>query len=167
MSDAASKSSPSRTNKFREANSADVSNLAALINAAFAIEEEFIGGPRTNDDGVRAYMQRGKFLVAEENELLVGCVYLEIRGDRGYLGLLSVDPLRQKTGLGRVLVAEAESFFRRANCHAVDLRMVSARTELPPFYRHLGYVESGTESFTPDTPSKAPCHFVVMSKSLA
>ena len=166
MSDAASKFLPTRTEKFRQANSADVPNLATLINAAFAVEEEFIGGPRTNDDGVRDYMQRGKFLVAEDKELLIGCVYLEIRGDRGYLGLLSVDPLHQKTGLGRALVAEAENYFRHAKCHAVDLRMVSARAELPPFYRHLGYLESGTESFTPETPAKAPGHFVVMSKSL-
>jgi hypothetical protein len=60
----------------------------------------------------------------------------------------------------------AEDFFRAARCVAVDLRIVSARTPLPPFYRHLGYVETGTAPLPPDAPAKVPCHFILMSKTL-
>lgn len=144
----------------------DVDVLARLINAAFRVEQPFIDGDRTDPEGVRAYMEEGKFLVAEDSAGLAGCVYVELRGDRGYLGLLGVDPPRQATGLGRKLMDAAENYFREAGCCAVDLRVISARTPLPSFYRHLGYVETGTAPFAPDVPLKVPCHYICMSKSL-
>jgi GNAT superfamily N-acetyltransferase len=140
--------------------------LARLINAAFRVEQPFIEGDRINPDGVGAYMERGKFLLAEDSAGLAGCVYVELRGDRGYVGLLGVDPPRQGTGLGRKLMDAAENYFREAGCRAVDLRIVSARTPLPAFYRHLGYVETGAAPFPADAPAKVPCHFILMSKSL-
>jgi ribosomal protein S18 acetylase RimI-like enzyme len=152
---------------IRFAQSADVAALAALINAAFRVEQPFIEGDRTNPDGVRTYMQKGKFLLAEGAAGLAGCVYVELRGDRGYLGLLGVDPAKQGAGLGRKLMEAAENYFRDADCRAVDLRIVSARTPLPAFYRHLGYVETGTAPFAPDVPFKTPCHYILMSKSFS
>ena len=152
---------------IRFAQNADIAALTALINAAFRVEEAFIEGERTNPDGVRTYMQKGKFLLAEDAAGLAGCVYVELRGDRGYLGLLGVDPPRQGTGLGRKLMDAAENYFREASCRAVDLRIVSARTPLPAFYRHLGYLETGTAPFAPDIPLKTPCHYILMSKSLS
>jgi GNAT superfamily N-acetyltransferase len=134
---------------------------------AFRVELPFIDGDRTHPEGVRGYMKKGKFLLAEDSSGLAGCVYVELRGDRGYLGLLGVAPRRQGAGLGRKLMAAAEEFFREANCLAVDLRIVSARTPLPAFYRHLGYVETGTAPFPHDAPAKVPCHYILMSKSIA
>ncbi len=112
-------------------------------------------------------MQKGKFLIAEDSSGLIGCVYVEVRGEHGYLGLLGVDPPRQGSGLGRRLMDAAESFFREAGCRAIDLRIASARTPLPAFYRHLGYVESGTAPFPSDVPVKVPCHYILMSKAIA
>lgn len=145
----------------------DAEPLACLINSAFRVEQPFIEGDRINPDGVRAYMEKGKFLLAEDSAGLAGCVYVELRGDRGYVGLLGVDPPRQGTGLGRKLMDAAENYLREAGCRVVDLRIVSARTPLPAFYRHLGYLETGTAPFAPDVPVKVPCHFILMSKSLA
>ena len=145
----------------------DAEILARLINSDFRVEQPFIEGDRINPDGVRAYMGKGKFLLAEDSAGPAGCVYVELRGDRGYLGLLGVDPPRQGTGVGRKLMDAAESYFREAGCRAVDLRIVSARTPLPAFYRHLGYVQCGTAPFAPGVPVKVPCHYILMSKSLA
>ena len=152
--------------QIRRAESADVDALSALINIAFRVELPFIEGDRINPDGVREYMKKGKFLVAKDSASLAGCVYVEVRGARGYLGLLGVEPRRQGTGLGRKLMNAAEEFFRAANCVAIDLRIVSARTPLPAFYRHLGYVETGTAPLPPDAPVKVPCHYILMSKML-
>ena len=152
---------------IRFAQDADVVALAALINAAFRVEQPFIEGDRTNPDGVRNYMQKGKFLLAEDATGLAGCVYIELRGDRGYVGLLGVDPSRQGNGLGRKLMDAAESYLREVGCRAADLRIVSARTPLPAFYRHLGYMETGTAPFAPDVPLKTPCHYILMSKTLS
>jgi ribosomal protein S18 acetylase RimI-like enzyme len=165
--EAAKPSSALESIRIRLAQSADVEALAALINVAFRIELPFIDGDRINPDGVREYMKKGKFLLAEDSAGLAGCVYVELRGDRGYLGLLGVDPRRQGTGLGRKLMVAAENLFREALCVAVDLRIVSARTPLPAFYRHLGYLETGTAPFPHDVQAKVPCHYILMSKSLA
>jgi GNAT superfamily N-acetyltransferase len=164
---AAKPSSALESVHIRRAESTDVEALSALINIAFRVELPFIEGDRINPDGVRGYMKKGKFLIAEDSVGLAGCVYVEVRGDRGYLGLLGVEPRRQGTGLGRQLMNAAEDFFRTANCVAIDLRIVSARAPLPAFYRRLGYVEMGTAPLPPDSPVKVPCHFILMSKILA
>jgi len=152
---------------IRIAGDTDVEALTALINTAFRVELPFIDGDRTHPDGVREYMKKGKFLLAEDSAGLIGCVYVELRADRGYLGLLGVEPRRQGTGLGRKLMDAAEEFFRDAGCVAVDLRIISARTPLPAFYGHLGYTETGTAPFPHDVPAKVPWHYILMSKSLA
>ena len=152
--------------RIRPAQSADVEALARLINMAFLVELPFIEGERINAYGVREYMKKGKFLLAEDCVGLAGCVYVEVRGDRGYLGLLGVEPRCQGTGLGRKLMDAAEDYFRTARCVAIDLRIVSARTPLPAFYRHLGYVETGTAPLPADAPARVPCHFILMSKML-
>jgi ribosomal protein S18 acetylase RimI-like enzyme len=152
--------------RFRTADLNDIEALVLLINAAFRVELPYIEGDRTNPNGVRSYMEKGKFLLAEHAAGLAGCVYVELRGDRGYLGLLGVDPPRQGTGLGRKLMDAAENYFRQAGCVAIDLCVISARTPLPAFYRHLGYRETGTAPFAPDVPVKVPCHYILMSKTI-
>jgi GNAT superfamily N-acetyltransferase len=152
--------------RIRLAQITDLESLAALINSAFHVELPFIEGARTSPEGIRTYMEKGKFLLAEDSAGLVGCVYVELRRNRGYLGLLGVDPSRQGTGLGRKLMDAAENYFRENGCVAVDLRVISPRAPLPSFYRHLGYTETGTTPFAPEVPVKVPGHYILMSKSL-
>ncbi len=164
MKDAARVTSQSDPLRFRTADLDDVEALVRLVNAAFRVELPYIEGDRTNPEGVRAYMQKGKFLLVGDAAGLAGCVYLELRGDRGYLGLLGVDPPRQGTGLGRKLMDAAENYFRQAGCVAVDLRVISARTPLPAFYRHFDYHETGAAPFATEVPLKVPCHYILMTK---
>ena len=50
----------------------------------------------------------------------------------------------------------------------MDITVLSLRPELPPYYRKLGYVETGTEEFHPSRPLKAgvECHCIRMTKVL-
>lgn len=113
-------------------------------------------------------MRTGSLLVHEENHTLIGCVYVEKRGERAYLGLLSVLPSQQGTGLGKKLSAAAEEFAVKAGCIAMDLRIISARSEvMRPFYERLGYSVTGTSPLPDSVELKMPCHFIHMSKSLA
>ena len=151
---------------LREAGPADADRIAALVNRAFSAESWFKSTDRTNAAQVRELMRKGVFLLREEEMRLVACVYVEPRGDRAYLGMLSVERDVQGRGIGRRMMQAAEEFARRAGHVAIDLRIVHVREELPPYYRGLGYVEDGTEP-APDFPGvKIPIHFVLMSKSL-
>jgi GNAT superfamily N-acetyltransferase len=91
---------------------------------------------------------------------------VEPRGERGYFGLLAVDPGLQRSGLGSRLVAAAEEFCHAAGCQFMDLTIVNLRTELPGFYNRLGYTESGILPFPSDQQANQPCHLVKMSKPL-
>lgn len=152
--------------RTRFACSADAEALTRLINTAFLVESEIFDGDRVSTDGVLALFEKGKFLVAEDYAGLAGCVYVELQGDRGYIGLLSVDPPRQGSGLGRMLMEAAEKFFCEARCVAVDLRVVSPRAPLPAFYRHLGYAETHRSDMPAEARPKVPCQFIHMSKKL-
>jgi len=166
MSEPAKSSTQSDPVRFCPADLGDIDPLVRLINSAFRVEQPFIEGDRIDPEGIRSYIAKGKFLLAEDSAGLAGCVYVELRGNRGYLGLLGVDPPRQGTGLGRKLLNAAENLFHEAGCQAIDLRVISARAPLPAFYRHLGYRQTGTAPFAPDGPVKVPCHYILMSKSL-
>ena len=153
---------------FRFANESDQTALQSLINRAFAVESFFIRGDRVTPERLRESMQTGRFLLAEDEGQLVGCVYVELQGDSAYLGMLSIEPGRQKSGLGRRLVAAAEEFAREMGARRMDLTVVNVRTELPPYYRKLGYEVVGTEPIREEMVArvKQPCHFVRMSKPL-
>jgi GNAT superfamily N-acetyltransferase len=150
----------------RRADQADVEALTRLINAAFVVERVVFDGDRVDCAEVRAYMEKGTFLLSEAGSSLVGCVYVEMRDNHGYLGLLSVDPPRQGFGLGRRLVAAAEDFAQKAGARVMDLRVISARAELLPFYGRAGYEETGTAPFAAGLKTKVPSHYILMSKLL-
>ncbi len=148
----------------------DAPALTRLINSAYRVEAFFIIGDRISEPEVLARIggRHSEFLAIEGSASghLTGAVYVELRGDRGYFGMLSVDPGHQGTGLGRVLVEAAEAHCRRAGCRAIDIDVVNLRTELPPFYAKFGYVPTGTEAFPAPGKLKQPVHLVLMSKPL-
>lgn len=152
---------------IRIATPADAPQITAVINSAFRIAEGFfIDGNRITQIEVEQLLAKGAFLLAEVDEKLNGCVYVELRGERSYLGLLSVDPARQQAGLGTLLMNEAEHYCRERGSHFMDILIVSLREDLPAFYQKRGYVDNGTTPFPADIPTRIPCHFINMAKSL-
>ncbi|HEV8428004.1 MAG TPA: GNAT family N-acetyltransferase [Pyrinomonadaceae bacterium] len=158
---------PNSAAPIRLAVPADAARVTAVINAAFRIAEGFfIDGNRITQKEVEQSLAKGAFLLAEDGDKLNGCVYVELRGERSYLGLLSVDPGCQQSGLGSLLMREAEKYCRERGSHAMDILIVNLREDLPAFYERRGYVENGTTPFPLDVETKIPCHFINMSKSL-
>jgi ribosomal protein S18 acetylase RimI-like enzyme len=152
----------------RLATDADTARLNRLVNAALSIET-FLDGTRTSEESLAAMMRKGAILIAEDGEgRLTGCVYTEVRGERGYLGMLTVDPARQGLGLGTRIMRAAEEHLRSQGCVGVDIVVLSLRTELPPIYRRYGFVETGTAPYDLNRTIKTgdDCHFIVMSKDL-
>ena len=153
---------------IRTATARDLPAMISVVNTAFAVET-FIDGTRTDEERMTEMMRKGEFLLAErEPGRVVACVYVELRGEHGYFGMLAVDPSEQGTGLGRRMVEAAEDYCRRLGCKSMDITVLSLRPELPPFYRKLGYTETGVEEFHPSRPLRpgVECHSIVMSKAL-
>jgi|SRR5215469_420609 len=151
---------------IRTAKSSDAEAIARLVNTAFLVEQFFIERDRTSPATVRSLMEDGKFLLAEDGSGLVGCVHIDQNGERGYFGMLSVDPSRQGTGVGHRLVNAVEKHFRDAGCKFCDMKIVDVRTDLHTLYMRWGYTETGTAPYDDPTPTKIPVHFVLMSKRL-
>lgn len=153
--------------KVRQATELDVQNITATINNAFAeVELFFVDGDRVNKQEVIDSFHTGVFLVAESDEHMLGCVYVEPQGERAYLGLLSVDPHQQQRGVGSRLMRAAEELCFAAGCRFMDIKIVNLRTELPGYYEKFGYTPTGTSPFPAEVETKIPCHFIDMSKPL-
>ena len=153
---------------IRLAAPADIAATLPIINDAFAIET-FLEGNRANEDQLANMMRKGEFLLGYDSSgELAAAVYVEVRGTRGYFGMLAVAPAHQGKGFARAMVEAAELHCRHRGCTAMDLTVLSLRPELPPLYAKFGYVETGTEDFRPSRPLKdgVACHCIVMSKPL-
>ncbi len=151
----------------RVATANDRADIIALVNAAFTVET-FFEGTRTDDDRLTEMMGTRDFLVGEEGGRILASVSTEVRDERGYFGMLAVDPSQQGRGLGRVMVEAAEAHLRQRGCEVVDITVLSLRPELPGYYRKLGYVQTGVEEFHPSRPFKdgVECIAMVMTKEL-
>ena len=154
--------------KIRSATPGDAKALAGLISLAYRVEDFFVIGDRTNEAQVLALMEKSTLLLLEgESSELIGSVYVDVRGDTGYFGMLSIDPARQGRGFGARLIDAAERLCIDAGCSTMEIEVVNLRTELPDFYRRRGYAETGTRPFSPNERTKLPCHFIVMMKPLS
>jgi predicted N-acetyltransferase YhbS len=149
---------------LRAADAADVPRIVSLLNAAFAMERDFIDKDRTSAPEIARYMTTGTFFVVDGDASgLASCMYLEQRSDRLYLGMLAVNPSQQGRGLGKQMITAAERHAASLGCRALDIRIVDLRTELPPFYRALGFVDNGTEPLI-EPQLLRPAHFIRMTK---
>lgn len=157
---------PATNLRLRIADAADAEAITRLINAAFEVERAFLAGDRIQIGEVRDRLAKGQFILAEQDGSIIGCVYVEPGGERAYLGLLSVEPSMQRSGIGKRLMDAAEDHCRFLGCRFMDLRVVNLRTELPPYYRNLGYVQTGAMPFPHEVRVIVPCHLLIMSKPL-
>jgi|KBSSwiStaDraftv2_1062776.scaffolds.fasta_scaffold618806_2 ribosomal protein S18 acetylase RimI-like enzyme len=155
----------------RPATLADVDALVRVINLAYLVEADMFHGTRTTDADVhdRLAQPNALFLVAHDDAadgVLLGSVYVETRADRGYFGMLAVDPACQGRGLGRALVRAAEDYCRAAGSVAMDLDVVDLRRELTSFYGSLGYLVVGESPFAQPEQTKRPVRLIRMTKPL-
>jgi GNAT superfamily N-acetyltransferase len=144
----------------------DVPALVRLVNRAFVAESPYIEGERINENSLREMLAKGTFLLFEEDGEIIACTYIEPRGDRAHLGLVSVEPDRQQSGLGSQLMAAVEAHCRSAGFREMELRFINHRVELARFYARLGFVPTGTTESVTNHRIKVPFHFVQMIKRL-
>lgn len=153
---------------LRKATESDVAEMVAMINAAFEEEALFVNAPRTYPAQVAQYFRNGHFLLAHDDGKLVASVYYELRGERGYIGMLAVEPQQQRRGLGRAMMAAAEDTLRTHGCRLAELTVIEIRTALIAAYRRLGYADAGTVEPPEELRRKLmmPAKLVRMEKAL-
>ncbi|MFI7100688.1 GNAT family N-acetyltransferase [Streptomyces sp. NPDC050161] len=140
---------------FRSATDADIPGLVELIESAYrgdasragwTTEADLLEGQRTDPDGVaRVVGQEGsRLLIAEREGALIACCQLEHRDDHAYFGMFAVRPSLQGSGLGKVIIAEAERT-AQADWGVREMRMtvIRQREELIAWYERRGYRRTG------------------------
>ena len=147
----------------------DRASIVAITNAAYVVENNFVHGERTDNKHIDSCFEQGSFFVAYRNDDdsdVVGSVFWQIKGKRGYFGLLAVTPVAQGLGISKNLVTAVEQHCRAQQCSFVDISVLSVRTELFGFYRHLGYASFDTMAFDVPEKQKVPFHLIRMTKAL-
>lgn len=154
------------TLNVRPAASADIGALHALIEGAYrgdsarrgwTHEADLLDGQRTDRQALAEILADPdqRILLAFDGDALVGCVQVSRAGEgRGYLGMLSVDPARQASGLGRRLIAEAEAAAATVfGARSIEMTVIRQRTELIAYYERRGYERTGEQRpFPSDNP---------------
>ena len=113
---------------------------------------------------------RQSLLVAEVGGVLIGTVTTSaLGGGRAYLGMLGVSPRLQAKGVGRALVAAAESeAAARFSAHMMEMTVIAKRTVLIAWYERLGYRLTGEQRpFPLDVPGRDELVQVVLERQLA
>lgn len=154
---------------MRSATLDDRDEIVRVTNAAYIVEQNFVKGPRTSAERVTSYFSEGGFFVAsplENPARITGSVYWQRTQNRGYFGMLSVDPPYQGYGLAKQLISAVEAHCQNQGCRFLDISVLTIRTELFPFYRRLGYASFDVLEYHSPADMLVPFRMVCMTKPL-
>ena len=171
--------------KLSPATRDDLSDLHALIESAYRGDSARAGWSHEADllDGQRTDLaELDSILANPAQHLLVlrngdessACVALTEKGaGLAYLGLLTVDPRRQASGLGRMLLAAAEDHAATyLGAARIEMTVIAQREELIAWYERRGYRPTGERRPFPHgdpragLPKRHDLEFVVLEKRL-
>ncbi|WP_267222833.1 GNAT family N-acetyltransferase [Dyella silvae] len=169
---------------FRAATVHDVAAIVTLVESAYrgesgqrgwTTETHLLDGQRTDAESVEGLIGRDGniILLAEQNGELVACCHVERQDAAGYFGMFAVNPVLQRAGLGRAVLAEAERVAKK-EWQATSMRMsvIEQREELIAWYERRGYQLTGETRPFPygqprfGVPRRDDLRFVWMSKPL-
>jgi ribosomal protein S18 acetylase RimI-like enzyme len=84
-------------------------------------------------------VQPEMFLVGCLSGQIIATVMAGYDGHRGWINYLAVHPDHQLTGIGRLMMDEAEIRLRAAGCPKINLQVRRTNTNVIEFYRKNGY----------------------------
>jgi len=161
---------------------ADVSALNELINSAYrgesskkgwTTEANLLEGKRTTEDELTEIIddKKNTILKYTENNKIIGCVLLIEKEDRLYLGMLTVSPELQNSGVGKKLLQQSEINASSLGLSKIVMTVISVREELISWYKRNGYLDTGAREPFPagniHIPiSKEPLEFMVLEKNI-
>lgn len=159
---------------------ADIPALNILINSAYrgetskkgwTTEANLLEGKRTNEEELTETIQNPKNTILKytENNTVIGSVLLVEKGHQLYLGMLTVSPELQNSGIGKKMLAEAENHAKALGLSSIIMTVISVREELIAWYKRHGYVDTGEREAFPEseihvTISENPLEFIFLEK---
>ncbi len=159
----------------------DIEAVVRLMNSAYrgeaskkgwTTEANLLKGElRIDEPTLKASLQEpGAVMLTckDENNELVGCVYLQQQDTQLYLGMLTVSPEKQAQGIGKQLLFAAEEFARQVGCTSIVMTVIDKRHELIAWYQRHGYLPTGEKKPFPDdskfgVPTE-PFQFIILQK---
>ena len=162
---------------------ADIASLNTLINSAYrgefskkgwTTEAHILEGSRTTESELLEIIQdkHNTILKYSEHNKIIGCVLLKAKENELYLGMLTVSPELQNSGIGKKLLQQAEVFAAELGLPKIVMTVISVREELISWYKRNGYVDTGvrepfpvSEVFNPTT--QEPLEFMVLEKIIS
>jgi ribosomal protein S18 acetylase RimI-like enzyme len=159
----------------------DVPALEKLINSAYRGETSKLGWT------TEANLLQDKRITADElyetinnkentilkytdNNTIIGCVLLADKGNKLYLGMLTVSPELQNNGIGKKLLQKAEEHALSLNLPKIVMTVISIREELIAWYNRHGFMDTGVREPFPlngtDAVISEPLEFIVLEKIL-
>jgi ribosomal protein S18 acetylase RimI-like enzyme len=160
----------------------DVISLEKLINSAYrgetskqgwTTEANLLSGKRITANELVETIKNKKnnILKFTINNKIIGSVLLVNKGSKLYLGILTVSPELQNSGIGKILLKEAEAHAITLGIPKIVMTVISIRKELITWYNRHGFMDTGIREPFPlnDTDaiiSKEPLEFVVLEKIL-
>ena len=161
----------------------DIPAICKLLNMAYrgessrkgwTTEADLIGGnQRTTEAQLAEFMQipGSVFLKYETVPGQVdGCVNLQLHGNRIYLGMFSVNPDMQGSGIGKKILRAAEEYASQVAAECIYMSVISVRKELIDWYQRQGYVDTGERKpFHEDGITGnhlRPLEFMILEKSM-
>ena len=169
--------------RIKQADGLDAPKIVALLNTAYRGEESkkgwtseadlLLGEVRTDVESVNRILADAASVILKcvtETEEIIGCVHLKKIQDHLYLGMLSVMPTLQGKGIGKMFLSRAEEYAVEVGCTAIQIQVISVRTELNDWYTRHGFVPTGERfPFAEDEKfgrKTQPLEFMVMQKKL-
>jgi GNAT superfamily N-acetyltransferase len=178
-------------NKYhlKKISSADFAEVAQLVNSAYrgdssregwTTEADFLDGQRTDALTLKKELEDENKIVlclrSEPSPEIIGTVFLEkfkdAKGVGCYLGMLTVKPTIQNGGLGRWMLAEAETYAKSIGALRMTLGVLHLRHELMAWYERRGYKKTGELQDFPygqdefGLPKTKGLHFIMFEKTI-
>lgn len=160
----------------------DIPALTILINSAYrgetskkgwTTEANLLEGKRTNEEELTETVldPKNTILKFTDNDTIIGSVLLIEKEHQLYLGMLTVSPELQNSGIGKKLLAEAENHAKALGLSSIIMTVISVREELVAWYKRHGYVDTGEREAFPEseihvTISEKPLEFIYLEKKI-
>lgn len=129
--------------EIRAAQSGDADALREIVESAYGIYVERIGRrPAPMEDDYAERVRAADVFVAVDDRDVVGLIVLIAAEDHVLIENIAVDPGQQGAGVGRSLMALAETYAAERSISELRLYTNAAMTENLAFYPRLGYRET-------------------------